>query len=246
MVYGDFDLPLTAYEVEGVLTNVSPLAVGSGRGVSVSAVDNPVVRDERGLPYIPASSLKGVARAEAERYARSIGERVCNILDLKGEEGELTWQSQEGDNHVPCVVCRIFGGPTIASHLVFRDARLLSVGFEKISEVRRRVSISRVTGGQHPGKLYDYEYIVPGHRFGFYMKVEGIDLTDSSVEAEILRYLLRLLVDGRVQVGGGRSVGLGFVRLEIERVLKVELVDGRIKTEDVKSKLASMLKGGVG
>ncbi len=245
MSCGDFDKPLTVYEIKGTLMNITPLAVGSGRNSPMGTLDNPIVRDESGLPLIPGSTLKGVLRSEAERYARSLGERVCDILDPKGDEGELTWQERKGEDECePCVICRIFGGPTIASHVTFMDARLSGRPPEKVSETRTRVAINRVTGGHHHEKLFDIEYVVPGHEFSFKMRVEGINLEEDCVRARILRYILRLLSEGRIQVGGGRSIGFGFVKLKIADIVKEEFKDGEISTSSVKELIPKIVGGG--
>lgn len=235
MYYEELDRIYVMYRIEGTLVNESPLAIGAGRGTAMGGSDNPVIRIG-GNPYIPGSTLKGCLRSEAERYVRTYmpDELVCDILNPKGDNGEMRRKEKERDSYRPCIVCRVFGGPTIASHLTVRDA--LPKGNVSV-EKRTSVSISRVTGGQHPGRLYDVEYVVPNSRFRFEMVLENLDLLGDSREAKIVRYLIDMLKSGMISIGRRRSIGMGKIRLEELKVTKLEFKEGEIKEEDVTEKL---------
>ncbi len=66
--------------VDGVVVNETPLRIGKGRG-ELSEVDLPVIKDFRGVPYIPGSSIKGAIRALVEAIARASGYDVCDALN---------------------------------------------------------------------------------------------------------------------------------------------------------------------
>ncbi len=66
--------------IDGVVVNETPLRIGKGRG-ELSEVDLPVIRDFRGVPYIPGSSIKGCARALVEAVARASGYNVCDAIN---------------------------------------------------------------------------------------------------------------------------------------------------------------------
>ncbi|MEM5853767.1 MAG: CRISPR-associated RAMP protein Csx7 [Candidatus Aenigmatarchaeota archaeon] len=244
MYIKDLDEIKIMYEITGILINQTPLSIGAGKGSLKGGIDNPIIRIEE-KPYIPGSSLKGVLRSEAERYVKFShpNEFVCDILNPNNENtGELSRKIQAeklGKEYEPCIICRIFGGPTIASHLTLYNA-LPSSTFR--TETKTSVSISRVTGGQYPGRLYDVEYVVPLTKFEFKMRVDNIDLMGKSLEAEVVNYLIKILTKGEVWLGGRKSIGMGNVKLTDIKVVKIEFKDGKISEEDVTDKYFS---GGV-
>lgn len=234
MYIRDLDEIKITYVIIGTLINQTPLSIGAGKSALRGGVDNPVVRIDE-MPYIPGSSLKGVLRSEAERYVKSSlpSEFMCNILDPNDERtGELARKQTLKESYEPCVVCRIFGGPTLASHLIIYNA-LPYPPFR--TETKTSVSISRVTGAQYPGRLFDIEYIVPFTKFKFKMHVDNIDLRGKSIEAKIVSHLLDVLAKGQVWLGGRKSVGMGNVKLTDIKVSKIEFKEGQAVEEDVSS-----------
>jgi len=227
------------YKVKGKVINIDPLSVGSGKS-ALGAIDNPIVR-LNGNPYIPGSSLKGVLRSEAERYARMMGYDVCNVFS--DEEKERKKKNEE-----PCVICKIFGGPTIASAIVVHNL----YGINAATDIRTSVSINRITGAQAPGRLFDLEFVVPGSEFvpSFGYPKQGYKSDDNvifeidarrinldnkeSPETKILLYIFSRLVNGEIRVGGRKSIGMGRIKLVIDKVERVILEDGVLKSEVIK------------
>ena len=243
MYYQDLDKLYVIYRIEGTLVNESPLSVGSGRGELSAGPDNPVIR-MGGDPYIPGSTIKGSLRSEAERFVRTFmpNEFVCDILNPKGEQGELERKKvmeKRQEEYKPCIVCRVFGGPTIASHLTVRDA-IPQSGVR--TEIRTSVSIHRITGGQYPGRLYTVEYVVPNSKFKFEMVIENIDLLGESNEAKLVRYLIKSLIEGRISLGRRRSIGMGKIRVDGLKAMKAELKDGSLVETDVTEKLKEVMR----
>ena len=79
----DFDLLRERIVLTGTLTTRTALHIGGGAG-ELEAVDLPVVKTNRGDPFIPGSSLKGVVRSTVEALLRSAGIdglHACNPLD---------------------------------------------------------------------------------------------------------------------------------------------------------------------
>jgi CRISPR-associated RAMP protein (TIGR02581 family) len=232
MYIRDLDEIKIAYVIKGTLVNQAPLSIGAGKSALRGGIDNPVVRMNE-APYIPGSSLKGVLRSEAERYVKTFlpSEFVCDILRPNEEEaGELGRKKTLGKSYEPCIICRIFGGPTLASHLTVCNASPYSPFH---TETKTSVSINRVTGAQYPGRLFDIEYVVPLTRFKFEVHVDNIDLMGGSLEAKIVNYLISILIKGQVWLGGRKSVGMGNVKLTDVEALKIEFKDGQIAEEDV-------------
>lgn len=238
MYIRELDKIKITYVITGTLINQTPLSIGAGKGALKGGIDNPVVRMGE-APYIPGSSLKGALRSEAELYVKSffLSEFICDILNPTDEKtGELARKKTLRESYEPCIICRIFGGPTLASHLVFHNALPFS-SFH--TEIKTSVSISRVTGGQYHERLFDIEYVVPFTKFKFEMRVDNIDLIGESEEAKMVNYLLNILTQGQVWLGGRKSVGMGNVKLTDVKVLKIEFKDGQINEEDATSKYFS-------
>jgi len=231
MYIRDLDEIKITYVVKGTLINQAPLSIGAGRNIPKVGIDNPIVRINE-VPYIPGSSLKGVLRSEAERYVKTSlqSEFVCDILRPDDRIGELGRKKVLKEGYEPCIICRIFGGPTLASHLTVYNAIPCSP-FR--TETKASVSINRITGAQYPGRLFNIEYIVPLTKFKFEARVDNIDLMGESLEAKVVNYLMDILMKGQVWLGCRKSVGMGKVKLTGVEVLKIRFRDGQIVEEDV-------------
>ena len=235
MSYGNFDKLENIYVIEFRCKAKTPISVRAGRSY-MDTVDNPVVRihyNGKQMPYIPGSSIKGSLRALAEQLSRSIygDDSVCNILNPNGDNGELKRRDKMGKDYVPCIVCRVFGGPTIASHLVIYN----SMSLEEKTHVIRRVTINRVTGGQHGGKLFEVEYINPGIEFEMKMELRNLDIMSDSDEAKLFNLLFKYIMDFGIRVGGLKSVGYGLLEPDKKsiRIRKIYVEDGEIMDKDV-------------
>jgi CRISPR-associated protein Csm3 len=60
--------------IRGRLRVETGLRIGTGRAAPAGGSDLPVMRDARGMPFIPGSSLKGVVRAWAESLLRGMAD----------------------------------------------------------------------------------------------------------------------------------------------------------------------------
>ncbi|MFN4227892.1 MAG: type III-A CRISPR-associated RAMP protein Csm3, partial [Candidatus Ratteibacteria bacterium] len=70
---------------------------GTTTGLKIGGLDQPVIKDPLGRPYIPGSSLKG--------KLRSLIEKKENVkLNEKG-----THECTEEESYKKCPVCRIWG-----------------------------------------------------------------------------------------------------------------------------------------
>jgi len=243
LAWGNFDKFLGVYEFKIGLINLTPLSIGAGRSATsvLEGVDNPIVRMD-GKVYIPGSSLKGVLRSEAEKYIRTVHgespEYVCNILDPNDEVyGELSRKKRLKEKYEPCLICRLFGGPTVASHVKIFDA----FPSRYVTEYRKCVSINRITGGQHAQRLFDIEYVVPNSFFDLTIEVENIDIMNHSDESKVIRYLIKKMVEKGIQVGSKKSTGFGKLKAERLTATRYYLDDGELKKEDVTKKLFEIL-----
>jgi CRISPR/Cas system CSM-associated protein Csm3 (group 7 of RAMP superfamily) len=91
-----------------------------------------------------------------------------------------------------------------------RDAQVDSSLWFGQYEVRNGVGIDRDTETASDGLLYDYEVVPAGTRFGFALGAENM----ADWQLGMLLLALAPWERGEAQVGGFRSRGLGYVRLE--------------------------------
>ena len=112
--------PRTKIDLQFLITMSGPLAIGAGfpRG----QIDRTVVQSLNGLPYIPASTLKGRVRDLAERLLKTLGHhKICNgplpdfMCPANGRANDL------------CLICKTFGTTGLSSvsgqtGLIWRDA----------------------------------------------------------------------------------------------------------------------------
>ncbi|MBS7657680.1 MAG: CRISPR-associated RAMP protein Csx7 [Candidatus Bathyarchaeia archaeon] len=222
------------FTIIGKIINQEPLSIGAGKKALVGGIDNPIVRLE-GKPYIPGSSLKGVLRSEAERYVKTLGNpkfTACNIFTNEELDTKKKKESK-GESYEPCIICKIFGGPTISSAVTIYN----SIAENVITETRTCVSISRITGAQIPRRLYDIEYVIPNSEFSTRIDIDAnrINLEDNSKdETKILLYLLSRLIRGEIILGGRKSIGMGRIALKVDKIEKKFIENGELKIEEVK------------
>lgn len=206
--------------VSGYIETLTGLAIGGSKtDVEIGGIDNNVIKNAQGVPFIPGSSLKGKLRSLLERSFNK--EKVCDC----GEED--------------CPICTIFGmglpsdnknpksGPT---RLYVRDANLNEITKRKMenkedifldleltyTEGKWENQIDRVTSkANHPRQQ---ERVPAGSIFDINL-VYNIYSTN---DVENLKYLIasmRLLEDD--YLGGNGSRGYGRVQFnDIEFLLR--------------------------
>ncbi|MEM2510202.1 MAG: CRISPR-associated RAMP protein Csx7 [Candidatus Methanomethylicia archaeon] len=234
MIY--FNSQHITYRINAELINETPLSIGAGRGALFGGIDNPIIR-MNGIPFIPGSSIKGVLRAEAEKYANVKGWPVCDVVSNPNYEMDM--KENLKDKYEPCIVCSVFGGPTVASQITVLNATPIG---ECRTETRTCVSICRITGGQYPGRLFDIEYITPHSRFEWGLIIEGYDIVNGvGREVELINYLIKKLINDGVWIGGRRSVGHGLVKMNIRKISRESIVNGELKSEDCTDKYLKLL-----
>ncbi len=238
-----FDTLRARYRLTAQLVTVSAVRVGAGKATDISASDAPIMRDGRGRPFLPGSSLKGALRAGLERVLRAIDAaelKTCDPLDRKlscsAKLQELKKQRQEqGDRDNAelqldqieaglCVVCALFGSSFFAGRLLVRD--LPAAGDADVfPEVRDGVGLDRDLRKAAYGIKYDFECLSPGTAFGLELRLENPTPTHLALALKALE----LLHEGHILLGGLTSRGLGRVELrdaKIERTDAAALLTG--------------------
>ncbi len=226
-------------------TTLSPLRIGASRAKSFfSIVDLQVIRitlDGKEVPYIPGSSLKGVFRSTAEMLLRSYNKRVCSMGQCSIENIEnktrdellqdaIKEYNRTGTNIERvisildgyCLICKIFGSNTYASHIIFNDAYPVtdvSVG------VKTGIAINRRSGAVKKGALYQVEFVNPGATFNGNIKFINLP---NYVVGLILYIITKMLNHGIVNIGGFKSRGFGNIKMDIEGINGVVVQNGKI------------------
>ncbi|MZP30621.1 CRISPR-associated RAMP protein [Heliobacterium undosum] len=222
------------YRLNGRLITETPLHIGAGNtAADPTTLDNPVLRDAFGMPYIPGSSFKGVWRTFSERILGQWGEAVgvapCNVLTnpclshddarrIKKEYSKDALRAAEEIYNCLCSVCRLFGSQHFAGRLRVRDLLLDESTWVGFYEIRPGVSIDRDTRTAMTGRFYEIEVVPAGTAFHWQV------LMDNLSEPQWYNTLLSLtpFVHGEIALGGGTTRGLGRVRLTNVQVSRLD------------------------
>jgi len=228
-----FDTFTSRLELTGTLTTVTALRVGAGRSIEPIGSDIPVVKDVLGNPFIPGSSFKGALRSRLESFLRGIysepdPEKLRKkVADPSNEkEWSLTAteisalkQAYKGNDlklseaiiAETDQISRLFGSPWLASKFQVQDLLVEAGAWFGQYQERDGVAIDRDTETASTGKLYNFQVVPPGTPFKLKIVVENAE----DWELGLLMLGLRQFEQEQIPLGGGRSRGLGVVRLEI-------------------------------
>ncbi|WPX08964.1 RAMP superfamily CRISPR-associated protein [Anaerocellum danielii] len=177
--------------VKGILKNISPFLIGKGKG---DLIDIEVLKDEKGKPFIPASSFVGALRHYME--------------EKYSIENKNTWDQfwgsyiQEQDS-------------AIQSHFVVSDMYLKSEDVQgEIIDIRDGIKIDLKFGVAKEGAKYDYEIVNQNLEFDFNAEIVIREGFDREYFLRILKTLLYELEQGNVRIGAFTTKGFGKFILE--------------------------------
>jgi CRISPR-associated RAMP protein (TIGR02581 family) len=222
-----FDVFKNRLEITGTLTTVTALHIGVGRSTEPIGSDLPVLKDALGRPLIPGSSLKGAMRSRLESFLRGINPelardpseltsseqfQIINQIknDYKGDDAALTQKLIEATDWVS----QVFGSPWLAGKVQIRDLPVVPEAWFGQYQERDGVAIDRDTETAADGKLYDLQVVPASTPFRFHAVVENAE----EWELGLLAIGLHQLETEQIPLGGGRSRGLGVVRLQISAI----------------------------
>lgn len=228
-----FDKLLNKYIITGNIKTTTGIYIGGNTNIfEPHDIDNVVIKDINGLPFIPGSSLKGVLRSHLEKILKGIGKDVCSVPNLcsdkfktkeardnilneikrenkdKAESNELKLVSEKIYSEL-CEVCHLFGSGVSASKLLIRDLKVIESSF-KGYEIRSGNAIDRDKNKTIKGALYEIETIPADTLFDMKMVLENPDERDLNNIA----FLLKSMEEGDISIGGNISRGLGGFVLE--------------------------------
>lgn len=234
-----FDVFKNRLEISGMLTTVTALRISQGRSTEPIGSDLPVVKDSLGKPLIPGSSFKGALRSRLESFLRGIvGDNrklVANPAieeewSLTANEINLLKEQHSSDAALTAailaetdLVSRLFGSPWVSSKFQVRDLTVLPDTWFGQYQERDGVAIDRDTETAADGKLYDFQVVPAGTPFEFKAVVENAE----DWELGLLMIGLHQFETEQIPLGGGRSRGLGVVKLDIQDVWWVDYPEDR-------------------
>jgi CRISPR-associated RAMP protein (TIGR02581 family) len=225
-----FDTFKNRLEITGKLTTVTALRISKGRSTEPIGSDLPVIKDALGRPLIPGSSFKGALRSRLESFLRGIVGSDRKLVANPAIEDEWSITSQEmkkikenfqDDRALTAeilkhtdLISHLFGSPWIASKFQVRDLTVKPEDWFGQYQERDGVAIDRDTETAADGKLYDFQVVPAGTPFEFKAIVENAE----DWELGLLMIGLHQFETEQIPLGGGRSRGLGVVKLEIKKM----------------------------
>ncbi len=210
---------------------------GSGFGIG-GYIDQLVCKDQNGVAYIPASTLKGKFRWAAGVILATLKSTTTAGHDATGDSDLIKYANEHfclSDHDIPCrdhtaknrcVLCRLFGSMLYPGLLIFEDAYPVKSKKEKISSFRRliyapinpvqnrdrfQVTINRKNRVARPQHLIHYE-VTTGSEFFSSLYVEN------QATCELLQndfHLLNACAKFIDHIGGKTAAGLGRCKIDI-------------------------------
>lgn len=226
--------------VELKLMTIDPLLVKSGL-TTVSGPDMAFVltyRNGHAEPYLPGSSLKGVIRSHAERIARTLkspsacepfwNDDIENEIGSNPERAETIWCGERFRRREKsfketitnataykesCPACRFFGSTYFAGRFSVSDAYLVEESRGRRPQQRDGVGIDRFTGGASKRAKFELE-VLADVTFKCSLHIRNFEVW----QLGWLAYVIQDFKDSFIQIGSGKSRGLGRVQGTVESV----------------------------
>ncbi|NJK66178.1 MAG: CRISPR-associated RAMP protein [Microcoleus sp. CSU_2_2] len=229
-----FDTFKNRLEITGTLTTVTALRISKGRSTEPIGSDLPVIKDALGRPLIPGSSFKGALRSRLESFLRSIDPNLAEdpanytsttrnnqVKDLKEKHKNNDFELTQQLIGITDDIGSLFGTPWMASKFQVRDLTVQPDAWFGQYQERDGVAIDRDTETAADGKLYDFQVVPAGTPFDFKAVVENA----KEWELGLLAIGLHQFETEQIPLGGGRSRGLGVVKLDIKEMNWVDVED---------------------
>ena len=170
--------------IKGEIKVLSGLRIGgSTTGIKVGGIDQPVISDPWGKPYIPGSSVKGKLRNLIEKKENVELNKSRKIKIKEKEIEEFYWhECENAEKYKNCPVCKIWGilgsdriiNEPILTRLFVRDTFLLeeSITSEmkknlelEWTEIKMETAIDRIKGTALGGSLRTIDRVPAGAIF---------------------------------------------------------------------------------
>lgn len=185
--------------IKGNITIKTPLIIGS-KG-KTNDVDIVVVKDEKGNPYIPATSMAGVLRHYFYQNA--------DVEEVDKTHLRYFWGAdyfQNDDN-----ICQ--------SALYISDLTLVN---DAQIKVRDGVAINNELGIAQEKNKFDYEIVEPGAKFNLKMEITFRDEHQKDTFVKILAFLVQALKNSKIFIGAMTTKGFGRCILTNEQYYELD------------------------
>ena len=182
---------------------------GTEAGLSIGGAENPVIKDPKGIPYIPGSSIKGKLRSLLEYHYKKINESGAPCSCLLPD----------------CPVCFMFGPHTNKPHnlgptrIIVRDTYLSKKSQEdwdkarnegtEFTETKTETMINRRTGTAYGTSLRTQERVPAGTEFVLNISLRVFDDDNPEYMKKLVEEALGYLQNDTL--GGSGTRGYGWV-----------------------------------
>lgn len=205
--------------IKGKIKLETGLAIGGSKtSLEIGGMDNPVIKDSKGVPYIPGSSIKGKIRSLLEQSMYPL--RKDDKNDGKGYFSDSVHKFSD-DKKID-EIFRIFGATDVTEpgRGIFRDSDFDIEHFKENSYVlfknleleytedKMENTLDRISAAANPRHL---ERVPKGAQFNFEMILDLYLQTDRDL-LKVLFKGIKLLEDD--YLGGSGSRGSGKVAFE--------------------------------
>ena len=224
----DFSVFKNKYFIEGDLTVLTALHIGSGK--EEAEHDAPFIKED-GNFYIPGSSFRGYLRTKLERFLLDENnfkfkdkktQDLLNMADvlllfgytnlftdntadiIKRVQEKMDFTDKEKDSF-----------SSVAGRIHIADMPIIS----DVNSIRRDgIKIDRNTGATEVSAKFDYDIIPAGSKFKFTIELENVE----PYQLDLIALALKDICDEGDLFGGKLSRGIGKCKLED---LKIQYVD---------------------
>lgn len=179
------------------------------RGIDENLAANPAIEAEWSITNERLNGKNGI-KEEVEQELKRLYPKDKQSRERVGKRDTLLTQAVIKETDLASL---LFGSPWMASKFQVRDLTVLpDIWFGQYQE-RDGVAIDRDTETAADSKLYDFQVVPAGTPFEFKAIVENAE----EWELGLLMIGLHQFETEQIPLGGGRSRGLGVVRLELDR-----------------------------
>lgn len=202
--------------IRGKLYLESPLIIGSGIN---EFIDIEVLKDENGMPFIPATSLIGVLK---DYFKNNISENI-------GDDSDYFWGMSEKINSVT--------QKSIQSSFICHD--LYST--EGKINIRDGVCINPINQTAKDKGKYDFEIVDKGAVFDLFWEVTLREIYNKDIFRRIIATIIEPLMSSKIAIGAKTNSGFGKVALKNIEVIEFDFS----KKDDVYRWLKKDLSHGI-
>lgn len=215
-------MPNSYHIIELTASIDTALCVGAG-GSSGSLADKPIVRTAEGKLLIPGSHLKGRLRHECEKLLRGLKWPICESPNPQtmcpqranfGDEDDFHREEYKvkvyDDESYHCLVCQIFGNPTLRSRILVDDLICQEDPQNLPEALRPGVTINRRRQTAEEKKLFFLETSAMNLKLPF----KGCIYLEPNCPSYASILLLSAIKHIHA-LGGSKSAGLGWLTWEV-------------------------------